>query len=201
MVNLLINKGIQYIKYNLNIRVFEPPDSTIHCPPVPPTIHLAAMIGVILCLSMFFLCSQSFQRLPGVLLRLTMCEGGVSKRPRGSLLTRLKRRLSTQEIAPSTSNAYLSESLFSSLGISSNTKRAIQEILKYENMTLVQSLCIDPILQGDDAFIQAKTGTGKTLGVISSTLFVPHDTHSSSSPPLRISYLNSSAMPSSLVNK
>ena len=66
---------------------------------------------------------------------------------------------------PATTTSHISSDRFSNLNISKNTLRAIDEKFKYDNMTIVQSQSINPILEGYDVFVKAKTGTGKTIGV------------------------------------
>lgn len=56
--------------------------------------------------------------------------------------------------------------LFSSLAISENTKRAINEVMKYSTMTPVQQAAIPVVLQGQDIVVKAKTGTGKTVAFL-----------------------------------
>ncbi|KAI2782006.1 DEAD-domain-containing protein [Daldinia loculata] len=54
----------------------------------------------------------------------------------------------------------------SKLGVDERIIRAITVDMKYDNMTEVQSLTINPALKGIDLVAQAKTGTGKTLGFL-----------------------------------
>ncbi|CAM9208434.1 unnamed protein product, partial [Phaeothamnion confervicola] len=55
---------------------------------------------------------------------------------------------------------------FSTLPISEETARAIREVLKYNNMTMVQELAMPVCLEGVDVLARAKTGTGKTLAFL-----------------------------------
>ncbi|OTB19921.1 hypothetical protein K445DRAFT_18463 [Daldinia sp. EC12] len=52
------------------------------------------------------------------------------------------------------------------LGVDERIIRAITVDMKYDTMTEVQSLTINPALKGVDLVAQAKTGTGKTLGFL-----------------------------------
>ncbi|KAI1142297.1 DEAD-domain-containing protein [Hypoxylon sp. FL0543] len=52
------------------------------------------------------------------------------------------------------------------LGVDERIVRAITQDMKYDEMTEVQSLTINPALKGVDLVAQAKTGTGKTLGFL-----------------------------------
>ncbi|KAI1658514.1 DEAD-domain-containing protein [Daldinia decipiens] len=52
------------------------------------------------------------------------------------------------------------------LGVDERIIRAITVDMKYDSMTEVQSLTINPALKGVDLVAQAKTGTGKTLGFL-----------------------------------
>ncbi|KAI0848297.1 DEAD-domain-containing protein [Daldinia vernicosa] len=54
----------------------------------------------------------------------------------------------------------------SKLGVDERIIRAITVDMKYDTMTEVQSLTINPALKGVDLVAQAKTGTGKTLGFL-----------------------------------
>ncbi|KAI1505296.1 ATP-dependent RNA helicase mss116 [Biscogniauxia marginata] len=52
------------------------------------------------------------------------------------------------------------------LGVNETLVRALTEGMKYDTMTEVQSLTINPALKGVDLVAQAKTGTGKTLAFL-----------------------------------
>ncbi|KAK2005576.1 DEAD/DEAH box helicase [Colletotrichum eremochloae] len=52
------------------------------------------------------------------------------------------------------------------LGVHKNLVDTITNGMKYENMTSVQSMTIEPALKGMDLVAQAKTGTGKTLAFL-----------------------------------
>ena len=54
---------------------------------------------------------------------------------------------------------------FSSLDLSQNTSKAIQE-MGFETMTKVQERTIPPLLAGKDVLGAAKTGSGKTLAFL-----------------------------------
>ncbi|KAI1095877.1 DEAD-domain-containing protein [Rostrohypoxylon terebratum] len=54
----------------------------------------------------------------------------------------------------------------SKLGVDERLIRAITQDMRYDTMTDVQSLTINPALKGVDLVAQAKTGTGKTLGFL-----------------------------------
>lgn len=64
------------------------------------------------------------------------------------------------------SESHISQTLFQSLKVAPSIKRALSEVLKYTNMTVVQEKSIDTILNGLDVFVKARTGTGKTLGFL-----------------------------------
>ncbi|KAI2624255.1 ATP-dependent RNA helicase mss116 [Hypoxylon sp. NC1633] len=52
------------------------------------------------------------------------------------------------------------------LGVNERIIRAITDDMKYDKMTDVQSMTINPALKGTDLVAQARTGTGKTLGFL-----------------------------------
>ncbi|KAG6366500.1 hypothetical protein INS49_000677 [Diaporthe citri] len=58
----------------------------------------------------------------------------------------------------------------SSLGVHPNILKSIVEDMGYESMTDVQSMSINPALQGKDIVAQARTGTGKTIGFLVPTI-------------------------------
>ncbi|KAK2613628.1 hypothetical protein N8I77_000528 [Diaporthe amygdali] len=58
----------------------------------------------------------------------------------------------------------------SSLGVHPNILKAIVDDMRYESMTDVQAMSINPALQGKDIVAQARTGTGKTLGFLLPTI-------------------------------
>lgn len=66
----------------------------------------------------------------------------------------------------SNENKLSTTSTFSSLAVSANTKKAIETVMKYTNMTPVQDQSIPHVLDGKDVFVKAKTGTGKTLAFL-----------------------------------
>ncbi|KAG8167570.1 hypothetical protein KVR01_003259 [Diaporthe batatas] len=57
-----------------------------------------------------------------------------------------------------------------SLGVHPNIIKAIVDDMRYESMTDVQSMSINPALQGKDIVAQARTGTGKTIGFLVPTI-------------------------------
>ncbi|KAI3397765.1 hypothetical protein diail_10418 [Diaporthe ilicicola] len=57
-----------------------------------------------------------------------------------------------------------------STGVHDNILRAIVDDMRYETMTDVQAMSINPALQGKDIVAQARTGTGKTLGFLLPTI-------------------------------
>lgn len=67
-------------------------------------------------------------------------------------------------------NLVVSESKFSDLPISAESRRALTEVFKYDAMTPVQSETLPLILEGFDCLAKAKTGTGKTLGFLVPTI-------------------------------
>lgn len=70
------------------------------------------------------------------------------------------------ELENSQLTTHVTEMAFNSLDVSENTKRAIAEVMKYQNMTQVQVQSIPEIIKGVDAFVKARTGTGKTLAFL-----------------------------------
>lgn len=73
---------------------------------------------------------------------------------------------SATSTSTSKSKSHVTDALFSQLDISANSKKAIDTVLKYQQMTIVQKECIPAVLTGADCFVKAKTGTGKTLGFL-----------------------------------
>ena len=65
-----------------------------------------------------------------------------------------------------TLESYLTEEEFSSLPILPATKRALEGILKYRKMSVVQAAAIPLALEGFDELVKARTGTGKTLAFL-----------------------------------
>jgi superfamily II helicase len=74
----------------------------------------------------------------------------------------------TAEVTITNTGASLltTESRFQDLEVSEKTKKAISKVMKYEFMTPVQAQAIPEVLKGNDVFVKAKTGTGKTLGFL-----------------------------------
>jgi DEAD/DEAH box helicase/Zinc finger C-x8-C-x5-C-x3-H type (and similar) len=68
--------------------------------------------------------------------------------------------------APPVQGAHTTAMKFADLNISSETKKSMSEIFKYELMTQVQAETLPVILNGIDCLAKAKTGTGKTLGFL-----------------------------------
>ncbi|CAN8102724.1 unnamed protein product [Discula destructiva] len=58
----------------------------------------------------------------------------------------------------------------SSVGVHENILRAITHDMRYETMTDVQAMSINPALSGKDIVAQARTGTGKTIGFLLPTI-------------------------------
>ncbi|KAJ4390555.1 hypothetical protein N0V93_004151 [Gnomoniopsis smithogilvyi] len=58
----------------------------------------------------------------------------------------------------------------SNVGVHANLLRSIVNDMRYENMTDVQAMSINPALSGKDIVAQARTGTGKTLGFLLPTV-------------------------------
>jgi ATP-dependent RNA helicase MSS116 len=56
--------------------------------------------------------------------------------------------------------------LFASLKIDRSIREAIQTEFKFTTMTEVQQKAIPQVIEGKDAFVKAKTGTGKTLAFL-----------------------------------
>ncbi len=74
------------------------------------------------------------------------------KRPSSVLETENEIHMSTEE--------------FRHLNISTASRKAIAEVMKYQYMTQVQASSLPVILDGKDCLAKAKTGTGKTLGFL-----------------------------------
>jgi ATP-dependent RNA helicase MSS116 len=68
--------------------------------------------------------------------------------------------------AQATHLKHLSKKRFDSLGLSTQSQRAISEVLKYTLMSKVQEQSLPPIMAGQDVLARAKTGTGKTMGFL-----------------------------------
>lgn len=68
--------------------------------------------------------------------------------------------------------AHITESKFADLAISSESRRALAQVFKYECMTSVQAETLPLILKEDnrDCLAKAKTGTGKTLAFMIPTV-------------------------------
>jgi superfamily II DNA/RNA helicase len=64
------------------------------------------------------------------------------------------------------SNSTLSTVPFDSLDVRKETKRALKEVFGYTFMSKAQAECIPVALQGQDCFVKARTGNGKTLGFL-----------------------------------
>ena len=69
-----------------------------------------------------------------------------------------------------TSRSHLTTTAFSSLKISAASKRAFTEVLRYNEMTLVQQQALPPALEGYDVIAKARTGTGKTIAFLLPTV-------------------------------
>ncbi|XP_058087184.1 ATP-dependent RNA helicase HAS1 [Magnolia sinica] len=65
----------------------------------------------------------------------------------------------------SSGSGIMSTEPFSSLGLSEQTMRAIQD-MGFENMTQIQARSIPPLLEGKDVLGAARTGSGKTLAFL-----------------------------------
>lgn len=75
-----------------------------------------------------------------------------------------------QSRTSSTTRAHLTSASFGSLGLSAPTARALCDIMRYENMTLVQEQTLPTAMQGSDIIAKARTGTGKTIGFLLPTI-------------------------------
>lgn len=65
------------------------------------------------------------------------------------------------------SSSHLSSVEFASLqSISAESRRAIQDLLKYRYLTKVQDATLSAAMDGKDLVAKAKTGTGKTIGFL-----------------------------------
>lgn len=74
-------------------------------------------------------------------------------------------------IADNSKHAVKADSIFSNekfedLNIDPRIKRAIKEDFGYEHLSKAQAECIPKVISGQDAFVKAKTGNGKTLGFL-----------------------------------
>ena len=80
-------------------------------------------------------------------------------------------KCSEPAIAPrTTTGAHITTDRFADLPVSSESKRAMKDVFKYEYLSQVQSGTLPFILQGIDCLAKAKTGTGKTLGFLIPTV-------------------------------
>lgn len=70
----------------------------------------------------------------------------------------------------STTRSQITKFRFADLPISSQAKKALGTVLRYEFMTRVQAETIRTSLTGGDVLVKAKTGTGKTLAFLIPTL-------------------------------
>jgi len=66
----------------------------------------------------------------------------------------------------STAKLHISDKKFAELPISAESRKAMNDVFKYEFMTQVQAETLPFILKGGDVLAKAKTGTGKTLGFL-----------------------------------
>ena len=71
------------------------------------------------------------------------------------------------EVKGERSATHLTDVSFDSIEtISLESKKAIRQVLKYENLTKVQHATLDSAMEGKDLVAKAKTGTGKTVGFL-----------------------------------
>jgi ATP-dependent RNA helicase MSS116 len=70
----------------------------------------------------------------------------------------------------STMASYVTQSRFADLPVDAGTRKAIQDVFRYEYMTQVQAETLPVITQGVDVLAKAKTGTGKTLAFLIPTI-------------------------------
>ena len=63
-------------------------------------------------------------------------------------------------------SAYFSNDKFEDLDINDSLKKAVKELLGFENLTSIQSRTIPHLLKGRDIIGAAKTGSGKTLAFL-----------------------------------
>lgn len=70
------------------------------------------------------------------------------------------------EDSPASLNQVTQFADLAKLGVNSRIVKAITEDMKYDTMTEVQTMTINPALKGTDLVAQARTGTGKTLGFL-----------------------------------
>lgn len=62
--------------------------------------------------------------------------------------------------------ALFSEDKFLSLGLNEKLVKTLQQRLDVSTPTLIQSLCIPPLLAGQDVLAKSPTGSGKTLAFL-----------------------------------
>jgi hypothetical protein len=86
--------------------------------------------------------------------------------PKKEINTNTEHTNEESELENSQLTTHVTNMAFNSLDVSENTKRAIAEVMKYQNMTQVQVQSIPEIIKGVDAFVKARTGTGKTLAFL-----------------------------------
>ena len=62
--------------------------------------------------------------------------------------------------------AHLSEKKFVDLELSEATRKALQDVLRYEKLTTVQDQAMPHVMEGKDVLARARTGTGKTMAFL-----------------------------------
>ncbi|EGD73370.1 DEAD-box ATP-dependent RNA helicase 26 [Salpingoeca rosetta] len=82
-------------------------------------------------------------------------------RGRGIEFTKDEKRIESGDQAPVR---------FDDMNMDVRLKKALKQDFRYAEASLVQSMCFDSCLNGDDVVLKAKTGTGKTLGFLLPTI-------------------------------
>jgi ATP-dependent RNA helicase MSS116, mitochondrial len=77
-----------------------------------------------------------------------------------------KNKVNEKSRTSSTTRSAFTDKDFSTLNVVQEIKDAIAKVFQYELMTKCQEMSIPKTLNGDDALVKAKTGTGKTLGFL-----------------------------------
>ena len=83
-----------------------------------------------------------------------------------SVCTMTNKNVNEKSRTSSTTRSAFTDKKFNSLNIVQEIKDSISKVFQYELMTKCQEMSIPKTLNGDDALVKAKTGTGKTLGFL-----------------------------------
>lgn len=90
--------------------------------------------------------------------------------PLASSTTQASRDGAVASRTSSTTRAHLTTTQFSSLPLCGQLRRALDEVLGFAEMTVVQQQTLPLALKGGDLIAKARTGTGKTLAFLLPTI-------------------------------